>query len=156
VGYLPNDHRHQFKVRGSYGFFSDWRFGLTLDAQSGRPISAFGTANPFDGTTYHSSFICTANCDSATDAVYQLYSRGSGGRTPWTYDLSANVTWQHQFGLADVQVKLAVYNLLNQERVLEVDEELDSTVPPLRNDSYGQPTAYTSPRYGQLTLQVKF
>ena len=158
VGYLPNDHRHQLKVRGSYGFMADWRVGMTLDAQSGRPISAFGSGNPFDGTSYHSFFICTANCDSQTDAVYQLFPRGAGGRTPWTYDLSANVTWQHQFGPADLQVKLAVYNLLNQERALEVDEELDSTVPDPRfqHQSYGTPTSYTSPRFGQLTLQVKF
>ncbi|HEU4625788.1 MAG TPA: TonB-dependent receptor [Steroidobacteraceae bacterium] len=156
IGYLPNDHRHQFKLRGSYGFLSDWRVGLTMDLQSGRPISAFGEANPFDDTTYHSFFICTANCDSSTDAVYQLFKRGSGGRTPWTYNIDANVTWQHVFRSAAVQVKLAVYNLLNQERALEVDEQLDSTVPGFRSDTYGVPITYSTPRYGQLTLQVKF
>ena len=49
-GYLPNDRRHQIKLRGAYGFGEDWRVGMTLNAQSGRPISAFGSANPFDGT----------------------------------------------------------------------------------------------------------
>ena len=39
---------------------------------SGRPISALGSGNPFDGESYHSFFICTANCDSETDAVYEL------------------------------------------------------------------------------------
>jgi carboxypeptidase family protein/TonB-dependent receptor-like protein len=155
-GYLPNDHRHQFKLRGSFGFAEGWRVGATLNAQSGRPISAFGTANPFDATSYHSFFICTANCDSVTDAQYTLFKRGSGGRTPWTFDLSANVTWQHQFGPADMQVKLAVYNLLNEERILEVDEQLDSTDPALTNPTYRQGTTYMLPRYGQLTLQLKF
>jgi hypothetical protein len=152
-GYLPNDRRHQFKLRGTYGFLNDWRIGLTLNTQSGRPISAFGTANPFDGTSYHSFFICTANCGSEADAVYELLGRGSMGRTPWTYDLSANVTWQHQFGLADVQVKFSVYNLLNQERVLEVDEQFDPTDP---DNTFGQGTTFFAPRYGQLTLQVQF
>jgi hypothetical protein len=152
-GYLPNDRRHQLKVRGSFGFLSDWRAGLTLNVQSGRPISAFGTANPFDGESYHSFFICTANCDSETDAVYELLGRGSQGRTPWTYDVGANLTWQHDFGAADVLVKLAVYNLLNQERVLEVDESYNPTDP---DDSFGRGTAFFAPRYGQLTLQVKF
>jgi hypothetical protein len=155
-GYLPNDHRHQFKVRGSYGFAEGWRIGATLDAQSGRPISAFGTGNPFDGTAYHSLFICTAACDSEADAQYQLFKRGSQGRTPWTFDLSANVTWQHQFGPADMQVKLSVYNILNTERVLEVNEELDSTNPEFTNPTYRQGSAYMFPRYGQLTLQLKF
>ena len=155
-GPLPNDHRHQLKLRGSYGFADGWRVGATLNAQSGRPVSAFGAGNPFDGTSYHSFFICTANCDSQTDAVYQLFERGSQGHTPWTFDLSTNITWQHSFGPAAMQVKLAVYNLLNQERVLEVDEQLDSTVPDSRHDSFGQGTTFQSPRYGQLTLQLKF
>jgi hypothetical protein len=158
VGYLPNDHRHQFKLRGSYGFLDGWRVGLTLDAQSGRPISAFGTDNPFDETNYHSFFICTANCDDHATATYQLFERGSGGRTPWIFDMSANVTWQHAFGPADVLVKLAVYNLLNEERALEVDESLNTTLvdSKFHNANYGLPTSYTSPRFGQLTLQVKF
>jgi Carboxypeptidase regulatory-like domain/TonB dependent receptor/TonB-dependent Receptor Plug Domain len=152
-GYLPNDHRHQIKFRGTYGFGSDWRIGLTLNTQSGRPISAFGTGNPFDTTNYHSFFICTANCGPGQTPVYELFGRGSMGRTPWTYDLSANVTWQHQFGLADMQVRFAVYNLLNQERVLEVDE---SFRPTSANNTFGQGTTFFAPRYGQLTLQVRF
>ena len=152
-GYLPNDRRHQFKFRGAYGFNDHWRVGLTLTALSGRPISAFGSGNPFDGTSYHSFFICTANCGSEADAVYELLGRGSQGRTPWTYDVGANVSWQTSFGDADVLVKLAVYNLLNQERVLEVDESYN---PTSGNDSFGRGTAFSPPRYGQLTLQVKF
>jgi len=152
-GYLPNDRRHQLKFRGAYGFNENWRVGLTLTALSGRPISAFGSANPFDSTSYHSYFICTANCDSETDAEYELLGRGSQGRTPWTYDVGANVSWQTSFGDTDVLVKLAVYNLLNQERVLEVDESYNPTDP---NDSFGRGTAYSAPRYGQLTFQVKF
>jgi hypothetical protein len=152
-GYLPNDRRHQFKLRGAYGFLSDWRVGLTLNVQSGRPISAFGSGNPFDATSYNSFFICTANCDSEADAVYELLGRGSQGRTPWTYDVGANITWQHTIGPADVSVKLAVYNLLDQQRVLEVDESYNPTDP---DDSFGRGTAFFAPRYGQLTFQVKF
>ncbi len=152
-GYLPNDRRHQFKLRGAYGFNENWRVGMTLNAQSGRPISAFGTANPFDAESYHSFFICTANCNSETDAEYELLGRGSMGRTPWTFDVGANVSWLHDFGSADVVVKLAVYNLLNQERVLEVDEAYDPTDP---DNTFGQGTSFYAPRYGQLTVQVKF
>jgi hypothetical protein len=152
-GYLPNDHRHQLKVRGTYGFLEDWRVGLTLNAQSGRPISAFGTNNPFDATNYHSYFICTANCDDPATAEYELLGRGSQGRTPWTYDVGANITWQHEFGPADVLVKFAVYNLLNEERVLEVDESYD---PTSEFNTFRTPTAWSPPRYGKLTLQVKF
>jgi Carboxypeptidase regulatory-like domain/TonB-dependent Receptor Plug Domain len=146
-GYLPNDHRHQFKVRGSYGFNDNWRVGMTLDAQSGRPISALGSGNPFDGESYQSFFICTANCDSETDAEYELLGRGSQGRTPWIFDVGLNVTWEHSFGPTDMMVKFAVYNLLNQERVLEVDEY---------NSPFDVGTSWFAPRYGQLILTVKF
>jgi hypothetical protein len=124
-----------------------------LNVQSGRPISAFGTGNPFDAESYHSFFICTANCDSEEDAEYELLGRGSQGRTPWTYDVGANVTWQHKFGPADVVVKLAVYNLLNQERVLEVDESYNPTDP---DNTFGTGTSFFAPRYGQLTFRVNF
>jgi hypothetical protein len=152
-GYLPNDRRHQFKLRGTYGFGSDWRVGMTLNVQSGRPISAFGTANPFDNESYHSFFICTANCDDPATAEYELLGRGSQGRTPWTFDIGANVTWQHTFGSVDVLAKLAVYNLLDQERVLEVDESYN---PTSDDNTFGTATSWSAPRYGQLTLQVKF
>jgi hypothetical protein len=50
-------------------------------------------------------------------------------------------------------VKLAVYNLFNEERVLEVDE---SSNPTSVDDTFLTPTTWTAPRYGQLTFQVKF
>ncbi len=95
-----------------------------MRSRAGRSAPS-AAAIPFDGESYHSFFICTANCDSETDAEYELLGRGSQGRTPWIFDVGANVTWQHSFGPADMLVKLAVYNLLNQERVLEVDESYD-------------------------------
>ena len=55
----------------------------------------------------------------------------------------------HQFGPADVLVKFAVYNLLNQERVLEVDESFNPTDP---DNTFGTGTSFYAPRYGQLTL----
>ena len=46
-------------------------------------------------------------------------------------------------------MKLAVYNLLNQERVLEVDESFNPTDP---DNTFGTGTSFYAPRYGQLTL----
>ena len=56
-GYLPNDRRHQVKMRGAYALGEHWEFGATLDVQSGGPISAFGDGNPFDGTSFDSFFV---------------------------------------------------------------------------------------------------
>jgi hypothetical protein len=156
-GYLPNDRRHQFKFRGTYAFNENWQIGATLNAQSGRPVNAFGVGNPFDGTNYHSNYICVANCTSEnpSERVYELSPRGAGGRLPWTYDVGANLTYLQSFGDTNLRVKFAVFNLLNQERVIEVDDELESDIG-FRNPSYLEGTGYQSPRYAQLTISLDF
>ena len=148
-GYLPNDHRHQFKLRGAYALGEHWEFGATLGVQSGRPISARGECNPFDDTCFYSFFIL-----NETTGEYELRGRGSEGETDWVYDLGANVTYRHSFSAADLSVKFAVYNLLNQERVTEVDDYLGSI--PNGNSEYRIGTGYQSPRYGLLTLKLDF
>jgi hypothetical protein len=148
-GYLPNDHRHQLKLRGSYALTQNWEVGATANVQSGRPVNAIGASNPFDGTSFYSFFIF-----NQTTGQYELHPRGSEGRTPWTYDVGANVTYRYSFSAADLQVKLSVYNLFNQERIIEVDESLGSI--PNGNSEYRMGTAYQSPRYALLTVKLDF
>ena len=148
-GYLPNDRRHQLKLRGSYGLGEHWDVGMTLNVQSGAPISALGEGNPFDDTTFYSFYIF----NEAT-GQYELHKRGSGGRTPWLFDLGANIGYRHSFSVADLRVKLSVYNLLNQERITEVDQDLGSI--PDGNPLYKYGTGYQSPRYALLTFNLDF
>jgi hypothetical protein len=157
-GNLPNDRRHQLKARGVYAFSDHWQFGSTLNLQSGRPISALGLGNPFDATEYHSFYVCVANCDadSPFDRTYELRSRGSGGRTDWTYDVGASITYLRSIGEADLRVKFAVYNLFNSQRAIEVDEDMavDQSLDPLA--TFGTPVQFQSPRFAQLTVTVDF
>ncbi len=148
-GYLPNDHRHQLKVRGAYALGEHWELGGTLTVQSGRPINATGECNPYDRECFYSFFVL--NTDTGT---YELRPRGSAGDTPWIFDLGANVTFKHSFSAADLRVQLAVYNLLNQQRIVEVNDALGFV--PEGNADYGIGTGYQSPRYGLLTLKLDF
>jgi hypothetical protein len=148
-GYLPNDHRHAIKLRGAYALNESWEIGATLSALSGSPISAFGTGNPFDGTSYHSFYIL-----NETTGEYELHERGSEGRTPWIFDVGANVTFRHSFAVTELNVKLSVYNLFNQQRITEVDQSLDSV--PNGNPDYLIGTGYQAPRYAVLTLKLDF
>jgi hypothetical protein len=150
VGYLPNDRRHQIKVRGAYALGQSWEIGASLSALSGRPISALGSNNPFDDTNFDSHFIFNADTGE-----YELHKRGDEGRTPWLFDLGANVTFRHSFSVADLQVKLQVNNLLNQQRITEVDEFLGG-VPIDPDSTYLMGTGYQSPRYALLTLKLDF
>ena len=52
-------------------------------------------------------------------------------------------------------MKFAIYNLLNQRRTIEVDDELESEIGTI-NSEYGRPTGFQSPRYGQLTVSLDF
>jgi len=157
-GYLPNDHRHQVKARGTYAITDHWQLGGTLFAQSGRPINAFGVGNPFDGTNYHSFYICTANCTSSnpSERVYELHRRGTEGRTPWTYDVGASITYLTSWGNSDIKVKFAVFNLFNSQRTLEVDEELQEDISDELNPVYGQSVQFQDARFAQLTVTLEF
>jgi hypothetical protein len=150
-GYLPNDRRHSLKVRGAYALGEHWEFGATLAAISGRPINAFGDGNPFDDKVYQSYFVL--NPDTGE---YELRKRGTAGRTPWIFDLDANVTYRYSFSAADMSVKLSVYNLINQERITEVDEFLGQTSGEGSNSEYRFGTSYQAPRYALLTVKLDF
>lgn len=165
-GPLANDHRHQFKLRGTYALGEYWRVGGTLDARSGAPITAFGVGNPFDATAYHSYYICESQCappDGAAEGdtwnssqrVYSHSARGGEGRLPWTFDLGASVAYERDFGAAHFRAKLAFFNLLNQQRPVWVYQELEPGIGD-RDAYFGKERFLQSPRYGQLTLALSF
>lgn len=55
---------------------------------------------------------------------------------------------------ASLRIKLSVYNLLNQQRITEVDEELNSI--PNGNSEYRFGTGYQRARYALLTFNLDF
>jgi len=162
-GPLANNREHQIKLRGTYALNENWQVGATLDASSGGPITGFGTGNPYDAQKYHSYFICVAACDTA-QPVYEASPRGGYGEMPWTYDVGASVTYLQSFGRSNLRVKFAVFNLLNQQRTVRVDQELqpsvgmreDDPTQPLLNEFFGVGYGFQQPRYAQLTVTVDF
>jgi hypothetical protein len=158
-GYLPNDRRHQLKLRGTYALTPHWLIGADLQALSGTPITGFGVGNPFDDSNYHSYYICVQNCSStnSADRVYVNSPRGKYGRTPWTYNIGASVTYLLPIGdKGRFKAKLAVYNLLNTKRQLNVDQDLQTTIGDSTNENFGSPISFQAPRFTQLTLSMDF
>jgi hypothetical protein len=168
-GPLANDHRHQIKLRGTYALNDNWRVGATLDARSGGPITAFGVGNPYNWKSYHSYFLCVENCTpdqtyptpqegdtwSTGDRVFEHSPRGGAGRMPWIIDVGASVTYERDFGWANFEAKLAVYNIFNRQEEVWVYQELEPGVGG-RNEFFGQERFLQAPRYGQLTLALTF
>jgi hypothetical protein len=157
-GDLPNDHRHQFKLRGAYGINESWQLGGSLIAQSGGPINAFGVGNPWHTKNYRSYFICTANCTgdfAHSEREWEHRARASGGQLPWRYDLGLSVTYLKSFSDVDLRAKFAVYNILDQQRELQVNDRLETSLGFI-NPSYLQGTSYQSPRFAQFLVTVDF
>lgn len=164
-GDLFNDHRHQVKLRGSYKLNEQWLFGTTFTALSGGPITAFGTSWPgedsvasytSEGSGGGTGWICVQNCSGPNAGrVYQYSPRGAFGRMPWVYNLGANVTWTLPVPDVDLTVRLSIFNLLNQQEVVNVRGRYERQ-PGSYRTTFGTGTRWQSPRYAQLVLTWNF
>jgi hypothetical protein len=158
-GFLPNDHRHQIKLRGNYAITDHWAAGMSLNAKSGRPMSEYGAGNPFDDNEFLTHYICDGDQSLCytPDGQWRLSRRGAYDRLPWTYDLNASLSYNVTLGSVKLNAKFAVYNLLNDQTVVERNEtRQEEEQVGLNNPFFGQGTAYQSPRSAQFILSVAF
>jgi outer membrane receptor protein involved in Fe transport len=112
---------------------------------------------PFDTRQYHSFYVCT-NCGpgvTAANRIYELVPRGSVTRTPWTFDLGASIAYNREVWGGDLNVKFAVYNLLNRQQATQLNENRDLN-GPIFNPTFLQENGFQAPRYGQLTVSLDF
>ena len=166
-GVLFNDFRHQFKFRAAYALSEQWSFGTTLQVQSGGPVTAFGVMWPNDSTAGGSTssessgggtgWLCVANC-SGTYAQRQFeYSpRGAYGRLPWTWTMGANVTWRLPVEGVDLSVRLSVFNLFNNQTVVNVHQRYEAQPGQYRESTFNTGTRWQAPRYTQLQATWNF
>ena len=165
-GYLFNDHRHQIKLRGSYRFNEMWSVGGTVTAMSGGPITGFGVTWPdenfavasytSEGSGGGTGWLCVSNCSGPwQDRVYERTERGAFGRMPWIYDVGANVTWTLPVDGIDLKARLSVYNLLNDQEVINVRARYEGN-PGERRSTFGTGTRWQAPRYAQLVVTWNF
>ncbi|MEN1928033.1 TonB-dependent receptor [Luteimonas sp. MJ250] len=167
-GDLFNDHRHQIKIRGNYKINEMWSIGGTVSALSGGPISAFGVSWPGESGTVASptsegsgggtGWLCVANCGSGDpwqDRVYERSGRGAFGRMPWTYNVGATLLWTLPVDNVDLKARLSVYNLLNDQEVINVRGRYEGQ-PGERRSTFGTGTRWQAPRYAQLVVTWNF
>ena len=77
------------------------------------------------------------------------------GRMPWTYNLGANVTWTLPVEGIDLKARLSVYNLLNDQEVINVRGRYEKQ-PGVYRTTFGTGTRWQSPRYTQLVVTWNF
>lgn len=145
-GNLPNDRRHQIKGFGYYQAFQQVGFSASFVAESGRPKNCLGlyagTGEDIYGG-YNQFFYCDG----------KPTPRGSQGRLPWNYSLDLGVVYKPS-ALEGLAVRADVFNVMNTQRVLSMDELHEDSSGKL--PTYGRPLAYSSPRSVRLTVSYDF
>ncbi|MDX3931685.1 MAG: TonB-dependent receptor [Stenotrophomonas sp.] len=166
-GALFNDFRHQFKFRAAYALNEQWSFGSTLQVQSGGPVTAFGVMWPGDtvaggstsseGSGGGTGWLCVANCTGTYDQrVFEPTARGAFGNLPWTWTMGANVTWRLPVDGIDLSARLSVYNLFNNQTVINVHQRYESQPGVYREATFKTGTRWQAPRYAQLVVAWNF
>ncbi len=141
TGLLPNDRTHVFKLAGSYRFDFGLAVGTYFIAQTGTPLSVY--ANPIDRPTA------------------LIAPRGTAGRTPAIWDLSARVS----YGLPSevfphARIILDVFQIASRRAVVDVQQwkgNLDATGNFTYSEpTYGQAYRYQPPMSARLGFELNF
>jgi hypothetical protein len=112
-GPLPQDQRDQVKLYGNLRVTPNFNLGTTLRYISGAPTSA--TTDPSGGSTPFFGPIF-------------LLQRGTAGRLPSSQTVDLSFTYQIQDkGKLRMSVSLDVFNALNSQKPLAVDEQFLAT-----------------------------
>jgi hypothetical protein len=142
-GPLSNDRRNQFKVSGVYNTPWNLSFGLSAYWRSGTPLTRYGYS---DGYGRYEFFLTT---------------RGAEGRTPSNYDADVHIGYPIGLGRARLNVLLDVFNILNAQRPVLLDQrwgfqEADNASLTPVNPGYGKPVLRTAPTSARLGVRLTF
>ena len=90
-----------------------------------------------------------------------LTERGAEGRTPDTYEMDVHVGYPITAGPVTINLLLDVFNLLNAQRAVLVDQrwgfqESDNASPTPVNPNYGDPIMRTPPTSFRLGARLSF
>lgn len=165
-GYLFNDHKHSFKLYGSYKFTPEWEVGVNILAQSGSPVSCLGGGYGSFGTEYGYTGVFHT-CDTGAvntgpnvvrAADDDISPVGTAGRTPWLFTVSPNVIYRPSW--ADgLSLQMNVINIFNNVKATQEYETkfAYSGAAAYRNYyNYGQPKYFNDPRYVRFQVQYDF
>lgn len=142
-GPLSNDRRHQFKVSGVYE--TPWKVSVGAAAywRSGTPLTRYGYSDAYGRYEFF------------------LSERGAEGRTPSNYEVDLHFGYPISLGPAKLNLLLDVFNLLNAQRPILLDQrwgfsEADNSSPTPTNPRYGEAVIRTPPTSARLGLRLSW
>jgi len=147
-GLLPNDHKWQFKMYGSYRFNFGLVAGLNMYYMTGFPLSKMGA---------HSTY--GPNERFVTD-------RGTAGRSPSLNSWDLHLEYPLHFSKMDLAFIVDVFNLFNTQKPTALDQEWSimdekeaaGLTPDEQktNPDWGKPTSYQTPRNFRVGLKLSW
>ncbi len=142
-GPLSNDRRHQLKLSGIY--LTPWKLQIGASAyySSGTPLTRYGFSDAYGRYEFF------------------LTPRGAEGRTPSIYEADLHLGYPLAAGPTTVNILFDIFNLLNAQRPVLLDErwdfqEADNASPTPANPNYKKPILRTPPTSLRLGLRVSF
>ena len=142
-GLVPNDRTHVFKFSGSYRFLFGLTTGITFVVQSGTPLSEYSIGFFNTGMNF-------------------ISQRGSAGRTPTIWDLSARFTYELPLiNFIHSRLILDLFHIASQREPVDIDQlhywttDFDGNVSD-PNSTYGQAYRYQQPMSVRLGIEVGF
>jgi outer membrane receptor protein involved in Fe transport len=162
-GYLPNHHRHTFKLFGSWAPTDRLGVGANFTAQSGRRFGCIGRVPlsidplaPTAGTP--SGWYCPLGPNNSTIQT----PRGSQGETNWTYqmDLNFNLALFETPDRGSLSASLDIFNVFDADTAARVVEQGLIRTSANRMDArapyYGMARSYQAPRTVRVGLRYRF
>jgi hypothetical protein len=131
AGPLPLDRPHAVKLYGNYAVTDAFMVGLGLNANSGKPLTAFA-ANPNYGS---GGEIPTTPRGAGIDTV-----DGFRKRTPFEYQVDVQASYGVHFGARRLTLLADVFNLFNLRRTLDYDAWTEATFGD-PNPDFGKPVS---------------
>ena len=148
-GDLPNDRRHQLKMWGGWEFAPGWQAGTAIHFSTGRPRNAFGfhPSDPYARIYGPLSFFREG----------EFAPRGSQGRTDNIYRLDLGLKYTANDFLGGALIaRLDIFNILDLDAAMEVDERFDSWSTREPSLTYGLPHRFQQPRSVRIGLRFEF
>ena len=146
-GNLPSDRRHNLKIFGAYSITEDLRVGVNMNAVSGRPWTALGNGYTPDPDAYQYG--------STYWVGDKQFSRGSMGRTPWTFNVDLNMTYTADIADSKLRSAVDIFNLFDASGINRYNENAEVVVGT-SSPTFGLPTSYQSSRRIQLSMSYDF
>ncbi|HEY1252813.1 MAG TPA: TonB-dependent receptor, partial [Thermoanaerobaculia bacterium] len=140
-GKLYLDRPHSFRLDAAYTAPFGLTLGLTGFVRSGAPKDKVGYFNSQYGTEL------------------LLLPRGSFGRLPADYEISASAGYTIKIAPVDITLFLQAFNLINRQTVIQVDNEFTQDIPGSPDEFYGsfdKANARRAPRKLTFGARVSF